>query len=332
MKRSLSTILPHLFFWGVSYLILYNIFSADYKLGASDIYYTILFHISILVVSYGNLILCRRFLNKNKILLYIPGALILIIIGIVIYYLTFNILADIVLPGYFFIAYYSWQEIGLFMLAYLLLTTLLFFTWQGIQLRELHMQRVSNQKTSQLEQLRKSINPHFLFNSLNNIYGSMNSADSSARNYIKKLSDTLRYMLYESEEPLIPLVNEIKYLEDYIALEKIRFENSDQIQFEQEGRLDGYLIPPLLLLPQVENCFKHCDVENPEINLHVKQENGILTLETKNRLDTGTKKEGGLGIQNLEKRLQLLYEDTYSFIRNDVGKYYHTRLSINLEA
>ena len=332
MKRSLSTILPHLFFWGVSYLILYNIFSADYKLGASDIYYTILFHISILVVSYGNLILCRRFLNKNKILLYIPGALILIIIGIVIYYLTFNILADIVLPGYFFIAYYSWQEIGLFMLAYLLLTTLLFFTWQGIQLRELHMQRVSNQKTSQLEQLRKSINPHFLFNSLNNIYGSMNSADSSARNYIKKLSDTLRYMLYESEEPLIPLVNEIKYLEDYIALEKIRFENSDQIQFEQEGRFDGYLIPPLLLLPQVENCFKHCDVENPEINLHVKQENGILTLETKNRLDTGTKKEGGLGIQNLEKRLQLLYEDTYSFIRNDVGKYYHTRLSINLEA
>lgn len=331
MKWSIPGILPHLLFWVISYLILYNIFSADYQLGASDVYYTILFHIAILVVSYGNLYLCHRFLNKNKILIYLPGAIFLIIIGIAIYYLTFNFLADIVLPGYFFIAYYSWQEIGLFMLAYLLLTTLIFFTWQGIELRELHIQRVSNQKTSQLEQLRKSINPHFLFNSLNNIYGSMNSADSSARNYIKKLSDTLRYMLYESAEPLIPLVNEIKYLEDYIALEKIRFENSDQIRFEQEGRFDGYLIPPLLLLPQVENCFKHCDAENPEITLLVRQENGILTLETKNRLVTDTKKEGGLGLQNLEKRLQLLYDDKYSFIRNEDNPFYHTHLSVNLE-
>ena len=332
MKRSLSTILPHLFFWGVSYLILYNIFSADYKLGASDIYYTILFHISILVVSYGNLFLCRHFLNKNKILLYIPGALLLIIIGIVIYYLTFNILADIVLPGYFFIAYYSWQEIALFMLAYLLLTTLLFFTWQGIQLRELQMQKISNQKTSQLEQLRKSINPHFLFNSLNNIYGSMGSADSSARSYLKKLSDTLRYMLYESDEALIPLINEVKYLEDYIALERIRFEKSDQIIFLQEGRFDGYLIPPLLLLPQVENCFKHCDAENPEIKVHLRQEKGILTLETINRSGTSIKKGGGFGMQNLEKRLKLLYDDTYSFFRKNEGEYYRTRLSINLEA
>lgn len=331
MKWSLSGVLPHILFWGISYLILYNIFSADYKLGASDIYYTLLFHISILVVSYGNLFLCYRFLNKNKILLYIPAVLLLVIAGMLIYYLTFNILADILLPGYFFIAYYSCLEIGLFLIAYLFLTTLLFFTWQGIQLRQLHAQKISNQKSSQLDQLRKSINPHFLFNSLNNIYGSMSSADSSARNYLKKLSDTLRYMLYESEEPLIPLINEIKYLEDYIALEKIRFEKSDEIRFQQEGRFDGYLIPPLLLLPQVENCFKHCDVENPKITLYLKQENGRLTLETKNRLNTGTKKEGGIGIQNLRKRLELLYEDTYSFSRNDDNQFYHTRLTINLE-
>ena len=159
----------------------------------------------------------------------------------------------------------------------------------------------------------------------------MGSEHSSAKKYLKKLSDTLRYMIYESNEPLIPLTNEIKYLEDYISLEKIRFDKAEEIFFEKKGRFDGYLIPPLLLLPQVENCFKHCDSENPEINILVRQEESKLTLETRNKIDNGTKKEGGIGMQNLMKRLQLLHDNTFELSQKKEGDYYHTFLSVNLD-
>ncbi len=331
MKSSPARVLPHVIFWVISYIILYNIFSADYKLGASDVYYTLLFHLPLFVVAYGNLLLCGRYLNDNRVFIYLLTALLLLIPGILLYYLIFNILADIILPGYFFIAYYSPFEIGIFLTAYILLTTLLFFTWQGIRLREIHIRKISDQKSSQLEHLRKSINPHFLFNSLNNIYGSMGSEHSPAKKYLKKLSDTLRYMLYESDEPLIPLTNEIKYLEDYISLEKIRFDKAEEINFEKKGRFDGYLIPPLLLLPQVENCFKHCDGENPEIKILVKQEVNKLTLETRNKIHSGAEKEGGIGIQNLMTRLQLLYDNNFALSQKKEGDYYHTFLSVNLD-
>ena len=110
---------------------------------------------------------------------------------------------------------------------------------------------------AELQLLKSEIHPHFLFNTLNNIYSSILNKSSNAKGLVIKLSDTLKYMIYDCEAPLVPLEEELKMIEDYIGLEKVRYGKRLNMEVEIKGDYRNKLIAPLLLIPFIENCFKH---------------------------------------------------------------------------
>ena len=142
--------------------------------------------------------------------------------------------------------------------------------WYLKEQRNLQLQKEN--MTAQLQLLKAQIHPHFLFNTLNNIYASAQPASPKAAGMITGLSDMLRYMLYECNQTLVPLSKELKMVQDYINLEKIRYGNKLDLHLDLPVQTEGLYIAPLLLLPLVENCFKHGTstmLEQPWVNLQV---------------------------------------------------------------
>jgi sensor histidine kinase YesM len=188
--------------------------------------------------------------------------------------------------------------------------------WYVKEQRNLQLQK-ENVET-QLQLLKAQVHPHFLFNTLNNVYAHTQYSSPIASGLVLGLSDMLRYILYECNQPLVPLSKEIKMIRDYVKLETVRYGNKPDINIDVEGYVDDYQIAPLLLLPLVENSFKHGAsemLENPWINMHIYFEKNIMHLKIMNGKapSKGITKVGGIGLQNLTKRLQLLYEGKHSF-------------------
>nr|WP_293845911.1 sensor histidine kinase [uncultured Arsenicibacter sp.] len=196
---------------------------------------------------------------------------------------------------------------------------------------------VSERNTAELAFLKSQVNPHFLFNTLNNIYALTYTKSPEAPGAVLKLSELMRYMLYESSSPdgqsrTVALSKEVNYLTNLIDLEKIRVANA-QVHFQADGNLDLYRIEPLLLITFVENAFKHGDLTNAgqplTILLSVKQ--GQLTFITKNKIAQREKDGvGGIGLQNVQRRLALLYPDRHTLRVNEENGAYVCHLTIQL--
>lgn len=198
--------------------------------------------------------------------------------------------------------------------------------------------RRQQEKEAELKLLKAQLNPHFLFNTLNNLYGLSVIKSDKLPSLMLKLSDLLRYSLYETSAVLVPLEKEIKYLENYISLEKIRLEDKTDINFEVSGNLSSIKIAPMLFIVFVENAFKHLGVlsdgkssvfvkitENNE-ELHFSCENTIDETETQNHeLEKG---KSGIGLQNAKKRLSLLYADKYQLKTEKKSNTYAVNLKL----
>jgi hypothetical protein len=181
--------------------------------------------------------------------------------------------------------------------------------------------------------LKSQVNPHFLFNTLNNIYGLILSGkpDRSAA-LVARLSSLLRYILYESNQQTMPLTKEINLIKDYIELEKVRL-NFTQVSFI--GNLDkqSYQIAPLLLMPLIENAFKFCgDDASSYINIAIDVLNGTLHLKIENTIDFKREgmPEGGIGLTNFGKRLSLYYPNRYQREAGRKEGLYIVDLTVNL--
>jgi len=190
------------------------------------------------------------------------------------------------------------------------------------------------QKTqAELQFLKSQINPHFLFNSLNNIYALAYKKSDDTASAILKLSDIMRYMLSESDDDKVELSNELAYLRSYIDLNKLRYKDDIYINIEENIDQANYRVMPLMLISFVENIFKHGEVSNPEkpVLIQIEVKNGILKLYTSNQIKNGNKDEAsGIGLKNVIRRLDLLYPQKYSLeIMNDNYRYSLT-LEINL--
>jgi sensor histidine kinase YesM len=187
--------------------------------------------------------------------------------------------------------------------------------WYVKEQRNLQLQRENI--TSQLQLLKAQVHPHFLFNTLNNIYAHTQSTAPQASRMIIGLSDLLRYMLYECNQPLVPLEKELKMLKDYILLEQIRYGNKLDLNIDLPEHTHGLQIAPLLLLPFVENCFKHGTshvLEQPWISLHITLEGDWMKLKLLNGKlpDAAPPSANGIGIHNATKRLELLYPQKHA--------------------
>jgi LytS/YehU family sensor histidine kinase len=175
--------------------------------------------------------------------------------------------------------------------------------------------RYSNIKL-ELENLRAQIQPHFFFNTLNNLYNLSLKKSTKAPEIISSLKNIMHYVLYESRQK-VPLIKEIRFMNDYFDLERIRHTNPDLIDFKVQGNPKGIEIEALLFLPLIENCFKHAlqkdMLENP-ITISLLIDNNKIVFQTINTLiEDKTDKIGGIGLANVKKRLKLLYGDKQQF-------------------
>ncbi len=172
---------------------------------------------------------------------------------------------------------------------------------------------------AELKFLKSQIHPHFLFNTLNNLYALTLDKSEKAPEIVLRLSDLLSYMLYDCNARAVPLRKEIQLLSDYIELEKIRYQDGVQIDIEVEKDLPDIFVPPLLLIPFVENAFKHGmsrKISKPWVKIDLKINAGNLLFEVKNnQAEQLHEKESyteGIGLKNVKRRLDLIYPERYS--------------------
>ena len=187
-------------------------------------------------------------------------------------------------------------------------------------------------KEQELKLLKMQIHPHFLFNSLNTIYGFALKKRDEAPEMILKLSNLLDYILYQIEKPTVSLENEINHLEDYISLEKLRFHDTLEVNLIKGDDISEMYIAPMLLIPFVENSFKHGAIIDGSlaIMIAVKRNSEMLFFEVENSVLEKTNDSTGIGLENIKKRLEMLYPNAYTLEINRTDKLFKVQLAINI--
>lgn len=190
---------------------------------------------------------------------------------------------------------------------------------------------------AELNFLKSQINPHFLFNSLNSVYFLIEKDNTDARTALHKFSDMLRYQLYEASGDRLAIEKEIAYLRDYVDLQKLRREKQDEVEFICTPDVKGFTIEPLLLIPFVENSFKHLshfgtDKKN-KVRIEASRMNGEFRFSVANTIEFKSLKDpvGGIGLKNVKRRLELLYPGKHVLDINEDKDLFTVNLKIKID-
>ncbi len=192
-------------------------------------------------------------------------------------------------------------------------------------------------KASELALLRSQINPHFLFNTLNNIDTLINIDPGQASVSIHRLSEIMRYMIYEADREFVPLFKEISYLQTFIELHLLRLKNRELVEFNIEGDPGQQLIAPMMLVPFIENAFKHVDknATSPAIRIRIDIFPRTLVMNAMNSYkpieDISNHESNGIGLSNVKRRLLLLYPDQHELIIQSANNIFSVHLRINFK-
>jgi hypothetical protein len=187
-------------------------------------------------------------------------------------------------------------------------------------------------KEQELHYLKRQIHPHFLFNTLNTIYGFALKQSRQTPDIILKLSNLLDYILYQVDKPRVSLKEEVLHIKEYIDLERIRFKDSLKVDFESDEIDEHTEIAPMLLIPFVENAFKHGNLVDGflQIKIEIRLINQQLSFAIANTfLNQEEDKGGGIGLKNTEKRLELNYKGKYTLNSRVEKNWYFSKLTIN---
>lgn len=188
---------------------------------------------------------------------------------------------------------------------------------------------------SELAFLKSQVNPHFLFNILNNICSLARKKSDDTENAIIKLAQIMRYMLQDSKDEKVSLEKEVEYLHNYIELQRLRISDHVRIQFTLEGQTEVIMLEPLLLIPFIENAFKHgvSYLENSAIDIFLRVDHHSLFLRVNNKVvrkDQEVSLQGsGIGLKNVIRRLDLLYPEKHRLVIHDDGEAYQVELTIH---
>lgn len=207
----------------------------------------------------------------------------------------------------------------------------LIFDWMHEKNRVEDLQ--ATQLKTELQFLKAQIQPHFFFNTLNNLYALTLGQSKQAPDVVLKLSEIMEYILYDARESEIRLLKEIKYIQNYIDLEKLRLRDRVIVQVNMQGDIEGKSVPPLLFLPFIENCFKHGVIENNKLNIVIEFEvtdSNVLNFSVTNNYNLFTQKneKHGIGNQNVLRRLELLFKDNFTLKTRTEKQNYIVELSI----
>ncbi|HZI53366.1 MAG TPA: histidine kinase [Chitinophagaceae bacterium] len=334
-------IMHHILFIILAFFILLHIFKFNSPPASVDYVYTTLFLATVLPVVYLHLYwLLPKLSNKPFLVSYFIPLALITAVSIWINIQLFDHWSAILFPGFYFISYYAWWEVSLFFITLIVLATLLklsksWFLVNGLQkeLLEKEKQRVQEE----LKALKAQVNPHFFFNTLNSIYSMSLDKDERLPATILQLSELMRYFLYQSNEELVPLAKEIEVLNDYIALQRIRSDEKLDIQTVIDGDTEQQKIAPLLLIPFLENSFKHGvkgEVGATFIKLKISLNGNSLSFlleNNKGTVDAVEKNDHkGLGLGNVKRRLELLYPGKHHLKIQDQGKDFIVNLQMQL--
>ncbi len=273
--------------------------------------------------------LIPRVLNRRGLALYLVCLIALVSLFIVIHAWLFN---TFVKPGPLHFSFRGVLPV-LFVAAvstgYGVVTYL-------IQSERMRQQQQQERLRSELSFLRSQISPHFIFNLLNSIVYLIRSKSDQAEAVTIRLSELMRYMLYDASVDQIPLEKELDYLRNYVGLQKVRFEEDVAISLSVEGEPAGHLIEPMLLIPFVENAFKHGVgmILDPAIDVRIAIEGNKLQFSVRNKFaDTHAEvKDGssGIGLKNVQRRLELLYPEQHHLVAGPVGDWFEVKLDLTL--
>jgi LytS/YehU family sensor histidine kinase len=224
---------------------------------------------------------------------------------------------------------------GVLYLAFFFLVTCVVAIWNSYQnsLKIKNLQKL--QTETELNFLKAQVNPHFLFNTLNNLYATARVESPTTAEGLLKLSDLMRYMFTKANQESVLLSEEITYLENYIDLEKMRLNEGAHIVFLKKGDFTGKKIAPMLLLPFVENAFKH-GVENQldnifvEINLSLQDNTLYFQIENNKQLGDKHPLSNGAGLANVNKRFAIGYPNQHNIDMTETNEKFSVKLWINL--
>lgn len=295
------------------------------------------FYFTSIVVYYINFThICPRYLSKKRFLYFSLGFLgLLILFAVLRYFLdevVFKLLTGI--NNYQGTAldfqYYFFDNIT-FAIPPILYSSVIFLIFRFIEAQNQIMQLKLDHKKAELSFLKSQISPHFLFNTLNTFYSELIDAQPAVAKDIYKLSDLLRFVTYESSEEFIELKKEIAFIKDYIYFYEKRFENELSLEFELKGEVKNQTIASLVLMHFIENVFKHgvlTDKQDPaKIQIHI--ETNSIRISTRNKIQQSVKyMEAGIGVENLKKRLDTIYDQGYELHYAEEGDYFSANLSI----
>ncbi len=313
----------HAAFWLFIYLFIFDYYW-DGENGAEALGKTLLEIATYAIIVYLNLLIfIPVFLKKNRLLAFL-SACVCLVIGYV------ALIRNSGLESFFY-ELGGWRNVFSMILntsLFLLISTLFWYFKQWQIEREQQLRLKAEKLESELRFLRSQISPHFIFNTLNNIYVLAVQKHDNTAPMVARLSTLLRYVLYDIERGRVALKKELETIREYLDLHLLRKPRSTNVDLYIEGTPTGWQITPMLLLNFVENCFKHGNIENdPTAFIKIYCEigsDGLLLFSTENshRLGDSTNKKGGIGLENARRQLEIdfpnahkleIMEDTFVF-------------------
>lgn len=292
------------------------------------------FYMLVVYINLGYLI--PKFLSQKNFMTYCLLLLAMVAVFTPIKVLLLYITYDEVDPREFLIMNQQYIFLLLFMIAGGSTVIKIISDWQRHQRdrKDLETQRMQ----SEIKFLKSQINPHFLFNTLNSLYALTLKKSDKAPEIVIKLSEMMRYMLYECNERRVPLMKEVNYIQNYLDLEKLRQSGQSDIQFKVEGQVTDQTIAPLIFIPFLENSFKHGlnhQLGDGYVHVVMKVLDNKLLLRILNSKPVQKplppeKANGGIGLANVQRRLNLLYPNQYRLDIQDSEKEHIVELSLDL--
>lgn len=319
-------ILIHLFFW--FYIINQGLFplyigKLDHELLVSNQYLKDLFVSLLMSVAafYTIYFWFPRLLKiKYKLFAFFTGLLLLALITTFIVITEFYIWKFLLTgptESFKFETIYIWNNLRMVIITgiYAILIRFMINWFEAQKLRD---ELINQQQASKLALIRSQVNPHFFFNTLNNIYALVYRKDEKAPEALMKLSSIMRYMLYDSASPKVPIEKEIEYLRSFIELQILRIRYADFVSLQIEGDIQGATIAPMLLISFVENAFKHgSKVHHPGILIRLSVSGDTISFQVINYLKKSALNEdtsSGIGLETIRRRLELIYPGQHKLV------------------
>ena len=322
----------HILFWAVSLWVMTYMASQNSIPTKIDVLYALMIHAALLPLAYINIrVLIPYLFSKEKPLAYLGCVLIMLAVCFGIHHFTFIwVVPELSRWSLYMVDFMPTSSLIFLLAIYWGVSTLLTLSkgwWRSQQLER------ENLKLS-LQALEAQINPHFLFNSLHSLYALALKKSDQTPELLLSLSNMLRYMLYRTQEEFVPIEEEINYLNDYIAFQRLRSEDTVSIGWEISGNPKGVQIAPLLMVPLIENAFKHgIGPGDSEIHLLLEISEHQVNLRTTNTLwpkKAQAQQDGGIGIENVRKRLVMVYPDRHALSIKSTEDEFSINLTLQL--